>query len=204
MNHRQAGLTLPQILVVIAILVILGALGLAAFGPQLRRQAHEGAVRRDLQAWVVALNIYKNENDNLLPYGSRALQMAGVVPERAPQSLVVSSPLGPVTGPPYIMTTSQRQIDNEERQGRLIRWNPEKYPVVYLNYFTRPNRVQFADLLVPAAKPNWQQDGFELRKMRWRQEEFLTAHLGGRIGWSWYPFDYTISSATYNTFLGRR
>lgn len=204
MRRRDTGLTLPQILIVVTIVVILSALGLAAFGPQIRRQAHEGQIRRDLQAWVVALNIYKNDYDNLLPHGSMTLPRAGIVPARAPKSLVVPSPVGPVSGPPYLMTTSQRQINNEERQGRLIRWDQEKYPVVYLNYFSRTGGTRFADLLIPRAKSNWQVEGFELRTMRWRQDEFLSAYLSGRIGWSWNPSEYQLSSGMYNTFLGRQ
>ena len=204
MKRRDAGLTLPQVLIVITIVIILSALGLAAFGPQIRRQAHEGQVRRDLQAWVVALNIYKNENDNLLPYSLWHYERSGLVPMRAPDSLTVKNGNQVLKAPRYSMMPDQAQLDVDERQGRLLQWDSSKNSVVSLPFFTRPDRVRTVNLTIPQPTENWRVEGFKMRQMRWRQEERLAGFLDGRVGWTWHPSEYHLSTGFYNTFFGWR
>jgi hypothetical protein len=204
MRGRDTGLTLPQILIVVTIVVILSALGLAAFGPQIRRQAHEGQIRRDLQAWVVALNIYKNDYDNLLPAQNDRFEKSGLVPMRAPSSLTVMNGRQPITAPRYEMMPDQAQLDVDERQGRLLQWDAAKNSIVSMPFLTRPGKIRYVELKVPQPTENWETDGFVMRVRRWRQEERLAAFLDGRVSWTWDPQEYQFSTAIYNTFFGWR
>jgi prepilin-type N-terminal cleavage/methylation domain-containing protein len=174
MKRKTSGLTLPEIIIVIAIIVIVTAIVWLSIAPGMRARALEHSVRQDLSQIVVALRLYRDDYDGEWP--NRLIDL----PKEAP---VLNMNWHRYFPNPYFRYSSERyNLDRDlpSRQAETLYkpkfpFDEDKDPIV--SSHLSKSQVTWLPYEMPSACAE------PLRLREWPCEQTLKAFADGRIGW---------------------
>ena len=192
MNIRRRAVTLVEVLVAIAILMLIATIVWLALGPVAKEKSVEARIRSDLKQIVTAVNIYMADNDDKLPLREDAL------PKGTPKKIEgldkhgsIGSPYG---GNGYFYTQPYRMQVFSERFARYP-WDSKSDPIVkaYMRFRVTGQKERYLD---------FDHKGGTQWKVR-EQTLLLGGRLDGSIAWFPVTQEFEREFAAMSWKLGR-
>ena len=172
---EQRGISLVEIIVVIAILMVLMGVLWLVVGPKAKERAIQTRITSDLRQIVVAINIYMADNEGRYPRGFSDL------PSTTPQKYE-NWPLHGYasrgTGH-YFFTYSPRTRERLGRYPFQVKFDPDKHPIVGAGFFQpREPFVEKCMKRMPGVEErtmidcpfHWEMSGFLDGSVRWTKQ----------------------------------
>ncbi len=194
-RKETKGITLIEVMIVAAIVVVLLGVLWLAVGPSVKRKALETRVFSDLRQIAAAYNIYVSENDGKYPYSMASL------PKTLPQGLPGENHYGALApfhyGPRiYFLCHSQLDEDDMDRLGSTLRWDPATDGIVDASFI---ERITGKKIMGRLYGPN----GFY--RMIEQDEFFIpSVRVDGSCYWMCYPENWKNELMARRAFQGNQ
>jgi prepilin-type N-terminal cleavage/methylation domain-containing protein len=133
LGASKAGLTLPEILIVISIMVVLCATTWLVVAPRVKTKALETGVAEDLHQFSVAVNTYMVDHDDNYPNWPRDLPKGTPLKVRNFKSYLGNPAYDESVGQgfgPYVLTYHLWARLAEKARSPRVPWDANKWPIV--------------------------------------------------------------------------
>lgn len=197
MKHRK-GITLPEVLIVVAIVLSLLVLLWFALGPTALGKGKEARIRSDLMQIHLGMQLYRSEYDGHLPPSHRALAtVTGKDLKRPEWTKEVEADCG-VGRAFYFYARSRTILEGEGTYDPVFRYDAAKHPYVKSNFHCRRTggKVRVINFRDPKDRVGEARIVPEILVLGVRED-------GGQ-GWFWQTEQWELEYADKRTFGGKR
>lgn len=197
MKHRK-GITLPEVLIVVAIVLSLLVLLWFALGPTALGKGKEARIRSDLMQIHLGMQLYRSEYDGHLPPSHRALAtVTGRNLERPEWTKEVEVECG-VGRAIYYFARSIATIEGEKTYEPVFQYDAKKHPYIKSNFHCRWTGGQIRVIHFRGPK-----DRVGEAKV---QPEILVIGVTeeGSLGWFWQTEQWEYEYMMKRSFGGQR
>ncbi|MBX3119469.1 MAG: prepilin-type N-terminal cleavage/methylation domain-containing protein [Fimbriimonadaceae bacterium] len=189
MRKKTRGATLPEILIVIAIIAILCVTLTLLLRPVVMRKSHETAIRVDLKQNVSAINLYMSDYDGNYPNYLHSLEGSYKYVKGRPE---LADYPGSHGLPEYSLTYNWGVRIAEKRRPLTTKFDPVSDPIVKAEFFPRSlgfiNKRYFSS----------PKQGFANSISKTEAFEVLGGYLDGHVKWCPMLSDWEDEAAYYS------